>query len=169
VPSRNVTVREARPEDDLQIGDLLVEAFVSTYERKMPEVRVTDERKNDLRKVAEKRKEAAVFVADHGERVVGTVAVYPPASARSEAWKPNSADIRHLAIDPGLQGRGLSSSLMDAAEARAREWGVSQICLHVRRGASGIARMYQSRGYVRDPSGDLNYPSVYLEAFFLKF
>jgi predicted N-acetyltransferase YhbS len=162
-----VEVREARPEDDAQVGELLVEAFVSTYGKKMPEVHVNDERKAELRNVARKREEAAVFVAVRGTKVVGTVAIFPPASARSEAWKANSADIRHLAVDPNLHGSGISGRLMDAAEARAREWKVAQICLHVRRGAFGIARMYQSRGYVRDASGDLDYPSVYLEAFYL--
>jgi GNAT superfamily N-acetyltransferase len=162
-----VVVREARPEDDAQLGELLVKAFVSTYERKMPEVRVTDERKAELRNVAARRGDAAVFVAESGGKVVGTVAVFPPRSARSEAWKPNSADIRHLAVEPEHHGSGIAARLMNAAEARAREWKVSQICLHVRRGAHGIARMYQSRGYVRDESGDLNYPSVYLEAFHL--
>jgi len=160
-------VREARPEDDAEVGELLVRAFVSTYERKMPEVRVNDERRAELRNVAAKRKEAAVFVAEKGGRVVGTVAIFPPASARSEAWKPNSADIRHLAVEPELHGSGISGHLMDAAESRAREWGVTQICLHVRRGAHGVARFYQGRGYIRDASGDLDYPSVFLEAFYL--
>src|SRR5579885_1504987 len=154
----DIVVREARPEDDEAVGELLVRAFVSTYERKMPEVRVNDERKAELRGVAAKRQEAAVFVAEKDGRVVGTVAIFPPASARSEAWKPNSADLRHLAVEPELHGSGISRRLMDAAEARAREWGVSQICLHVRRGAHGIARMYQARGYQRDQGGDLDYP-----------
>lgn len=162
-----IAVREARPEDDARIGDLLVEAFVETYRKKMPEVKVTDERKEDLRAVAEKRKHATIFVAEDAGQVVGTVAVFPPGSSRSEAWKPNSADIRHLAIDLNHRGQGVSRLLMDAAEAVARSWGVAQICLHVRRGAHGVANLYKSRGYIREPSGDLDFPSVYLEAFYL--
>jgi predicted N-acetyltransferase YhbS len=159
-------VREARPEDDARIGELLVEAFVETYARKMPEVRVTEERKAELRAVAEKRKIAAVFVAEVEGQVVGTISIYPPGSHRSEAWKPGSADLRHLAVDPRFHGRGVSTPLIQAAEAKAREWDARGICLHVRRGAGGIARLYQSKGYLRDPSGDLDLPSVYLEGFY---
>jgi GNAT superfamily N-acetyltransferase len=162
-----IRIREADARDDARVGELLVEAFVETYRRKMPEVHVTDERKEELRNVAGKRKDATVFVAENDGLVVGTVAVFPPASGRSEAWKPNSADVRHLAIDPAHHGQGISKLLMDAAEKRAWDWSVDQICLHVRRGAHGVARLYQSRGYVRDASGDLDFPSVYLEAFYL--
>ncbi|HUP58479.1 MAG TPA: GNAT family N-acetyltransferase [Bdellovibrionota bacterium] len=161
-----VLVRPARAEDDVRIGELLVEAFVETYSRKMPEVRVTEERKAELRAVAEKRKIASVFVAEVDGEVIGTIAIYPPGSHRSEAWKPGSADLRHLAVDPRFQGRGVSGQLIEAAEAQAGEWGSQGICLHVRRGVHGVARIYQARGYVRDPSGDLDLPSVYLEGYY---
>ena len=42
-------------------------------------------------------------------------------------------------------------------------------CLHVRRGASGVASLYLHRGYVRTQVGDLDYrPDVFLEAYWLK-
>jgi len=47
-------IREARPEDDAAIGELLVEAFVTQYARKLPEVVYTEERKSALRDVANK-------------------------------------------------------------------------------------------------------------------
>jgi len=161
----DLNIREARSEDDAAIGELLVDAFVTQYAKKMPEVRYDDARKDQLRATAEKRREAHVLVAELDGKVIGTVAVYPPGSPGSEAWLPDAADLRHLATSPEVHGRGYSRPLLEAAEKLAWELGAKAICLHVRRGAHGVARLYQHRGFVREPSGDLDKPSVYLEAF----
>lgn len=163
-----IVVREARPEDDAAVGELLVDGYVAAYARKMPQVVVTDERKRDLRAVAEKRAAATVLVAEREGRVVGTVALFRPGAKGSEAWLPNAADLRHLAVEPAQQGRGYSKALLDEAERIARSWGASAICLHVRRGNEGVARLYRARGYAPDPSGDLEYPSVSLAAYALR-
>lgn len=165
----DLTIREARPEDDPAVGELLVNAFISAYARKMPEVRYDEARKRELRDVAWKRARAKVLVAEKEGKVVGTVALFPPGADGSEAWLPGAADLRHLATDPTLHGQGLSTPLLDAIEAVAREWKVSAICLHVRKGAHGVARLYQKRGYLREPSGDLELPTVSLEAFVKRF
>jgi ribosomal protein S18 acetylase RimI-like enzyme len=165
-----VEVRLARSEDDAAVGELLVEGYVTAYARKMPHVVVTERRRADLRDVAGKRASATVLVATLDGRVAGTVALWRPGSPQSEAWLPGAADLRHLAVDPALQGRGLSRPLLDEAERIARdEWRVPAICLHVRRGNVGVARLYQSRGYARDASGDLSFPEVELDAYALRF
>jgi predicted N-acetyltransferase YhbS len=166
---KRVIIREARPEDDAAVGELLVEAFITQYARKLPEVVYTEERKRTLRDMASKRAVAKVLVAELEGRVVGTVALWPPGAPGSEAWLPDAADLRHLATAVDLHGQGLSGPLMDAAEQVAREWGVSAICLHVRRGVAGVARMYQRRGFLREPAGDLELPTVSLEAYVLRF
>jgi len=164
-----IIVRDAQPEDDGVVGDLLVSAFRAAYAAKMPEYSVPEKRERDLRAVAEKRRVATVLVAEVRGRVVGTVALYPPGAAGTQAWLPQSADLRHLATDPSLHGLGLSRPLMDEAERRARKWGVQSISLHVRRGVMGVATLYQRRGYVRAPEGDLHLPgNVELEAFVLR-
>ena len=162
-----VRVRAARPEDDEAIGELLVAAYTTQYAKKMPDVVYTEERKRDLRAVAQKRAVASVWAAELDGEVVGTVALYPPGAPGSEAWLPDAADLRHLATAPAVHGQGLSAPLMEAAEAQARAWGVKAVCLHVRKGVQGVARMYMSRGFVRAPEGDLVYPTVSLEAYIL--
>jgi ribosomal protein S18 acetylase RimI-like enzyme len=166
-----LTVRLARPEDDPQIGEILVDSFVATYARKMPEVVVHDARKSELRAVARKRDEQAlILVAEHNHKVIGTVSLFKPGVPSSEAWLPNMADLRHLAVDPAFQGKGVAKPLLDEAERIARvEWRIDGISLHVRRGAFGVARLYTGRGYVRDPSGDFEKPGVFLEAYVLRF
>lgn len=164
-----VRIREAKPEDDAVVGDLLVDAFVTAYARKMPDVVYDDGRKRDLRDVAAKRRNAKVWVAELDGKVVGTVSLFPPGAEGSEAWLAGAADLRHLATDPSVHGRGLSKPLLDVVEAAAREMKVSAICLHVRRGATGVSRLYESRGWVRAPEGDLDkLPQVFLEGFVKK-
>ncbi len=159
-------IRSATAEDDLALGELLITSFLAGYARKLPEVTYGEARRAELRAVARKRAVADVWVAELEGRIVGTVALYPPGAEGSEAWLPNAADLRHLAIAPELHGRGLSAPLLEAAEARALAWKVDAICLHVRRGAEGVARMYQRRGWIRAPEGDLDaLPEVFLEAY----
>ena len=165
----DLLIREARPEDDAAIGELLVDAFISAYAKKMPEVIYGEERKRDLRSVAEKRRVAKVWVGELDGEVVGTVSIFPPGAPGSEAWIEGAADLRHLATHPKVHGRGYSKPLLDVAENAARKLGARAVCLHVRRGAVGVGRLYQSRGYQRAPEGDLDLPTVYLEAYVLRF
>lgn len=165
-----IKVREARAGDDALVGEILVQGYVTAYARKMPDVVVGEARRATLRDVAAKRAIATVLVVESDGRVVGTVALFKPGAPTSEAWLPNAADLRHLAVDPSMQGKGLANPLLDEAERIARDdWRVAAICLHVRRGNLGVARLYLSRGYVRMPEGDLDYPEVKLDAYALRF
>jgi predicted N-acetyltransferase YhbS len=163
-----LTVRLAQPRDDFEVGELLVRAFTEQYAVKLPEVVLSDGRRADLRAVAAKREVATVWVATQGERVVGTVALWAPGTPGSEAWLPNAVDLRHLAVDASVRGQRVSGTLLDAAEAKARELHASHVCLHVRQGAVGVRALYEARGYVRQPEGDLDKrPDVFLEALVL--
>lgn len=167
MPGARITVRLAREADDAGVGELLVSAFVETYARKMPEVVVTDARKAELRAVAAKRGVAHVLVAEVDGVLAGTVATWAAGAPGSEAWRPNAVDLRHLAVSLAHRDMGVSAALLDAAEAHAWAQGADAVCLHVRRGAHGVRRLYVSRGYVPDPAGDLERPEVSLEAFYL--
>ena len=164
----SMVVREAQAEDDAAVGEILVSGYLTRYAQKMPEVVLTDRLKAELRDVASKRKESTVLVLELDGKVVGTVALWAPGSPRSEAWLPEAWDLRHLAFDPAVHGRGLSAPLLDGAEQLARDSGARFICLHVRRGNKGVARLYMGRGYERDPKGDLDLPEVLLDAYVLR-
>lgn len=167
-PLTRPLIRAARPEDDSIIGDILVTAYLSQYARKLPHVVIDEARKADLRNVAEKRRIGTVLAAELDGKVVGAVTVLKPGGERSEAWRENMADIRMFGIDLAYRGQGISEALLDEAERIAREdWRCQWVGLHVRRGAEGIARLYQKRGYQRDPSGDIDrMPVIFLEAYF---
>jgi ribosomal protein S18 acetylase RimI-like enzyme len=160
-------IREARPEDDSSIGDLLINAYVTQYARKMPEVVVDENRKKDLRNVAEKRRIGTVLVAELDGKIVGSVTLLRPGSPRSEAWRDQMADLRMFGIDLNYRGQGIADALLDEAERIVREeWKCLTLGLHVRRGARGVAGIYMKRGFQRDPSGDLDkLPEIFLEAY----
>jgi predicted N-acetyltransferase YhbS len=160
-----IHIREAEPRDDNAVGELLVRAFLENYARSMPEVVITEQRKADLRAVAAKRAVAQVWVAEQGAEIVGTVAVWGVGVKGSEAWLPNAADLRHLGVASKAQGTGVSGQLIETAEQWARSQGATAMCLHVRRGAKGVRAVYEKRGYLADPKGNLDkLPEVYLEA-----
>jgi predicted N-acetyltransferase YhbS len=166
--SGDFTLRLAEPRDDEAVGALLVKSFVEQYARKLPEVVVTERRKVELRAVREKRAVARVWVVAYGGEIAGTVAAWPPGAPGSEAWIAGAVDVRHLAVEAKHRGAGVSARLLDAAEGWARELGARAVCLHVRRGAAGVRALYERRGYVRQPAGDLDIlPEVFLEAFAL--
>jgi predicted N-acetyltransferase YhbS len=163
-----LAIRPALPSDDWAVGELLVEAFQWQYAKMMPSHTMSESRKSDLRNQSEKRANATVLVAELRDEIVGTVSLYPWNALRSEAWIEGAVDLRLLGVRSDYQGHGLSSRLLDEAEFIARSWGASAICLHVRRYVEGVARLYQSRGYMRDQTGDLDrLPEVFLEAFCL--
>lgn len=161
-----ITVRPAEARDDAAVGELLVTAFLEQYARKMPDVVYGEGRKAHLRDVAAKRAAADVWVADAAGVVVGTIALWAPGAAGSEAWVDGAADLRHLAVAASHRGTGLSRRLVGVAEERARSLGAAAVCLHVRRGAVGVRQLYEGLGYRAAPEGDLDrLPEVYLEAF----
>mgnify|MGYP000999448513 CR=1 FL=1 len=162
----SVVVREATSADSERVGELLVDSFVSTYGKKMPEVVVTEARKDDLRDVETKRIHECVLVADLGGRIVGTVTVYRPHSPRSRTWQPSAAEIRYMAVASDVQGKGVAESLIREALHRAWSWRAKELTLHVRRGATGVVRFYERLGWKREPKGDRDErPVIYLEGY----
>lgn len=168
-----LSIRLAEPKDDSAVGELLVDAFVSAYGKKLPQIVVSEERKKDLRDVATKRMLCDVLVAElidsHGSsEIVGTVVVCGPQSTYAKAWLPNAAFIKQMATHPKCHGRGFAKQLLDAAEQTARSWNVDAICVQVRREASGIIEIYKRRGYENDSRGNFDSSELNLDGLALK-
>ncbi len=161
-------IRPAEARDDAAVGELLVRAFVERYALKLPEVEVTPARQASLRDGAARRALASVWVAELDGALAGTVSLLPPGAPSSRAWLPGAAELKHLGVDRRFSGRGVAAALMDAAEAHARALGAAAVCLHSRREAVGVIRVYEARGYRRHPEGDLDLrPEVDLVALAL--
>ena len=163
-----IKIRRSIPSDDLQLGELLVDAYVKTYAEKLPDVVVSDARKADLRDTALRRQEAFVLVAEGNGEVIGTLTLFKPGSSDSKAWRKDGAEIRYMALDRNFHRQGISSQLLKEAAVVARSWHAACICLHVRQTALGVARMYAKNGFVRHPEGDRDErPEIFLEAYYL--
>lgn len=149
-----LNIRLAHPGDDLAIGELLLRTFVQTYEKKLPKVATCTQRRRDLLNVTARRRGGVVCVLELGYRIVGTFSLIHPDSPECEAWIPEAANLRCVAIDPEFQGYRFSDFLLKSAVDFSQEWGIQCICLHVQAGANSVAKLYQSFGFSRDPHGD---------------
>lgn len=167
--AQHTVIRKARPEEEKQIGELLVEAFVVKYAQKMPEVVVSEERKRDLRDVLPKCQTACVLVAELEGKIIGTVTLFPPGHSGSESWTSNAACLRYLAVDLKFHRMGVSDLLLNECVHIAKSWHCDAIELHIRRGATGIGKFYERLGYARESKGDLDLlPEIFLEGYRLK-
>jgi GNAT superfamily N-acetyltransferase len=159
-------VRVSVPADDLALAALLVDTFVGTYGHKLPHVVVSPGRRADLSAVAPRRAHGEVLVAEVQGEVVGTLTVLRPGFPGTRAWTANTAELRYLAVDRRFQGRGYSRALLDCAVELARGWDTASVCLHVRREAKAVARLFRGCGFVRDAGGDADLrPEVFLDAY----
>jgi ribosomal protein S18 acetylase RimI-like enzyme len=164
------TIRKATADDDLAVGELLVQSFLEQYRKKLPEVILSEKRLQTLRDVAQKRTVAHVWVAERNAQVVGTVSLWLAGAAGSEAFVVGASDLRHLAVRADARGGEVSKALLDAAEEFARQSGAPSVCLHVRRESLGVRRLYEARGYQRHEAGDIDaLPDVFLQAFVFAF
>jgi putative acetyltransferase len=83
--------------------------------------------------------EDVVLVAHLGDAVVGCLVVTAPVGGRVE--------IKRLWTDPEHRGRGIASSLLDAALAHAAESGVGSVRLSVWEWRTGAVALYERFGF----------------------
>jgi ribosomal protein S18 acetylase RimI-like enzyme len=103
-----------------------------------PEERL-ERRRQQFAEIDEKRR--VVLVAEADGKVVGAVQLV------FESFVEGAGMIRSLAVRPSYRRQGIGSKLMDAAEALARERGLSALVLLVRPDNEAALAMYQRRGY----------------------
>lgn len=98
--------------------------------------------------------EATVFVAVADGVVLGTVTVGRPGSRFANVARAGEVEVRMLAVDEAARGRGIGGLLMDACEGLARGGGCSAVVLSTGLDMYAAHRLYQRRGYVRQPERD---------------
>lgn len=98
--------------------------------------------------------QAIVLVATADDAVVGTVTVALPDSPFAEVCRPDEVEVRMLAVDEAARGQGIASLLMAAGETLARDKGFAGVVLSTEPDMHAAHRLYQRRGYVRQPGRD---------------
>ncbi len=69
----------------------------------------------------------------------------PIAVGRLHFNSPREAQVRYMAVEPEMQGRGLGGQLLETFEERARSAGATSIVLNAREDAQ---RFYQRHGFI---------------------
>ncbi|MCB0416564.1 MAG: GNAT family N-acetyltransferase [Bdellovibrionales bacterium] len=162
-----LNTRPATSADDASVGDFLVNTFNDTYAEKLPDAVLNPDREADLRDVASRRRDGGVWVVELGYQLVATFSVLKPGTEGNDAWLPEAALLRCVAVDRLFHGLRFSSLILESSKTIATEWRASHLCLHVQRGAQGVARTYEKFGYVRDVRGDNNFLGSMVEGYAL--
>lgn len=120
-----------------------------------------------VRDAARRAREAELWVAVDGGRLLGCVTYCPPGSPwRELAEGDEEGEFRMLAVHPGARGRGVGQALADHCEQRAREHDARRMRLSSLAEMHTAHRVYGRLGYVRDPRRDWSpLPDVHLLAF----
>ena len=162
-----IDVRTAIDSDDEKIGSLLVSTFTETYALKIPHIVTTEERLAELRNVKQRRECGITVVLELGYRIIGTFTLIRPDTIESQNWIKGAATLRCVAVDPEFHGLGFSEILLNESERIAMSWSINFICLHVQKGADGVAHLYKKRGYIREPYADLLCHGSDVQGYFL--
>lgn len=141
------TIRDERPRDIPAREALLDTCFGPTRFAK------TCERLREGRRPAE----GLALAAEHGERLVGTVRLWPVEAGRDRP----ALMLGPIAVDPALQGGGLGGRLMREALGRAAERGHEAVVL------VGDAPYYERFGFSADLTATLWLPGPFERGRFL--
>ncbi|HKP14488.1 MAG TPA: GNAT family N-acetyltransferase [Gemmatimonadaceae bacterium] len=111
------------------------------------------------------------LVAELDGKIVGSAALYAPQSAAygSLAALASWPEVRLVAVDPSVRGRGVARALVEECIRRARQSGASVLGLHTSRSMGAAMRLYERMGFVRDPEHDFQPPGAELvEGYLLR-
>jgi ribosomal protein S18 acetylase RimI-like enzyme len=151
-PSASVRVRAVLPAEYERVGELTVAAYGA-----LPVDHLWDDYDVEIRAVAERLESAEVLVAVLDDVVVGAVTYVSAADSRWREWsEPDEAQIRLLAVDTTVQGRGIGEVLVNACIDRAREQAMP-IVLHTTNHMPVAQRLYARMGFTRRPERDIDY------------
>jgi GNAT superfamily N-acetyltransferase len=169
-----VIVRTVRPDDYATVGELTVEAYrTAARAEEVPPAYEPDGHFEHvyapmLRDVEERAARVVVFVAEIDGIVVGAVTYVPGPGPYAEFDEPDAAGVRHLAVDPAAQGRGVGAALMENCLAQARTDGKRRIILHTQSFMHAARVLYERMGFVRAPERDFRpAPDVDLQGYVL--
>jgi ribosomal protein S18 acetylase RimI-like enzyme len=146
-----ISVRTARPDEYDRVAEVTFAAY-----RALEVDHLGDGYEAGIRDTATRAKHAEIYVAVDDRVVCGAVTfVADPESPWLEWAEPAETQIRLLAVDPAVQGRGVGERLVRACITRARELD-RPIVLHTTQWMAGAHRLYERLGFVRRPDRDVH-------------
>jgi GNAT superfamily N-acetyltransferase len=156
-----VEIRPAEPADHARVREVLIAAYLQYRDVLAPELLAAY--LADLVDLDARTSAADLLVAEADGRVVGTATFYADARDEGYGWPAGWAGIRAVGVHPSARGLGAGRVLVHACIERARALGTGTICLHTADFMTAAVALYESLGFRREPSLDLDV-SAMLEA-----
>jgi ribosomal protein S18 acetylase RimI-like enzyme len=110
-------------------------------------------------------RDGIVLVAAADGTITGTVTLALPGSPLAHMCRADEAEIRMLAVDEAARGHGVANRLMAACETLARDQGLAAMILCTETRMHAAQRLYERRGYLREPTRDWQISNVHLIAY----
>jgi ribosomal protein S18 acetylase RimI-like enzyme len=143
----DLEVRRAEPGDEEYVGLLT--------ERIYQQGGWTNERYSRVLLDGRSRiEDAIVLVATELDAILGTVTVALPGTRFANVCQADEIEVRMLAVDEAARGRGVASRLMEACETLAHDRSSAAVVLSTEPDMHAAHRLYERRGYVRQPARD---------------
>jgi ribosomal protein S18 acetylase RimI-like enzyme len=154
-----------RVEELAAVGRLTADAYVSDGL-----VDPTNGYVERLLDAAGRAREAEVWVAVEGERLLGSVTFVAPGSPYREIARDDEGEFRMLAVGPEARGRGVGRTLVELCVRRSRELGYAGLRMSTMDRMASAHRVYERLGFTRVPDDDWSpEPGVSLLAYGLRF
>jgi len=158
--SRNDTIhlRDAHPADRATIADLTMRAYGEYASVMHPGAWTALEAA--LRASLADDVGVTRIVAELDGHIVGSVALYDPGAAHYTGLDSETAwpEVRLVAVDHSVRGRGVARALVLECVRRARAAGANTLGLHTSQSMHAARRLYERLGFVRDPDHDFQPP-----------
>lgn len=164
----DITIREARPEELSEIGELTAEAYLGDGLLDFGEA---DPYLAELRDARRRAEHAQVLVAAdrHGDELLGAVAYVGQGGAFADIARDGEGEFRMLAVCAAGRGRGAGEALVRACISRAREQSLERLVLSSQQSMHAAHRLYGRLGFVRTPERDWSpFPGFTLWTFGLE-
>jgi ribosomal protein S18 acetylase RimI-like enzyme len=152
----DITVRRADPAE----ADLVGELTERVYRRGFGSGAYADVLRDGSR-----IRDGIVLVAAADGTITGTVTLALPGSPLAHMCRADEAEVRMLAVDEAARGHGVANRLMAACETLARDQGLAAMILCTETRMLAAQRLYERRGYLREPARDWQIRNVHLIAY----
>lgn len=151
----DLLIRDASSED-LEEVDALMQRAYQEFESSVS-TGFAESYLEDARQVHSRLGELDLIVAERDGRLIGVVTLYRDGSKYGTGWPAEWPAVRLLGVDPEERGKGIGKALVSECLDRARRQGAGRVGLHTTPFMLAAQRMYESMGFRREPSIDVEY------------